>query len=367
MTSPLATIRAATLGLAVLATAAQAQVPPGRMPPAAGVNLAGGEFGKPPGRIDHDYHYPSDEELAWAAERRFVVIRMPFLWERVQPTLGGPLDGAEAAAIAAAVERARAHRLAVILDLHGYGRWNGRVLGSPELPISALADVWRRLARRFGDHDDVIFGMMNEPHDLPIAVWAEAAQTTIDAIRQTGTCNLILVPGANWTGAHSWKAEIAGVSNAAAMAGIRDSGAMAFEFHQYLDQNWSGTHATCRRPEEVVAALAVATDWLRERKARGFLGEFGAGSGATCLAGLDAMAGHMSANADVWIGWTYWAAGAWWAPDYPLSIQPSEGVERPQMRALERWIGDTPAPGVCRGKIGARPHGGATGGAKPPE
>jgi endoglucanase len=325
------------MSLALGACAAKAN--DGAPAPSAGVNLAGAEFGQLPGKIEQTYHYPSDAEFDWAKSRGFAVVRLPFVWERLQPTLSGEFDKAELAELDAAVRRAEARGLTIIVDPHNYGRWRGEKVGSNAVPVAAFSDFWRRLANQLAGRTHVVFGLMNEPHDMPVAQWAGAAQASIDAIRATGACNTILIPGANWSGAHSWtKADDTG-SNATAMAAIHDSGPNAFEFHQYLDQDWSGTHAECRKPADAVAALSVATDWLRANKRKGYLGEFGAGSSARCLSGLDAMLRHMSDNRDVWIGWAYWAAGAWWPHDYALSIQPVAGKERPQMKILAKWIG----------------------------
>jgi endoglucanase len=45
----------------------------------------------------------------------------------------------------------------------------------------------------------------------------------------------------------------------------------------------------------------------------------------------------MAENNDVWIGWTYWAGGAWWPKDYYTNIEPIDGQDRPQMSVLERF------------------------------
>jgi endoglucanase len=338
--------------LAALALTPSAVARSGRSPqsPVAGVNLAGAEFGNPPGRPETDYHYPSEAEFAWAKSRHFAVVRLPFLWERLQPALGKDFDAGELERLRAAVSGARKHGLSIILDVHDYGRYRGAEIGTAAAPDSAFADLWRRLATIFGGQDDVIFGLMNEPHDQPVARWAASAQAALDAVRAAGACNLTLVPGANWTGAHSWNVEREGVSNALAMAKIVDPGAHAFEFHQYLDEDHSGTHAECRKPEEVVAALSTATKWLREHKAKGFLGEFGAGPDANCQAGLDGMLKHMRDNSDIWMGWAWWAAGAWWPPTYPLNIGPTTGPEKPQMKTLAKWIGKARMPGGCSDK-----------------
>ena len=71
---------------------------------------------------------------------------------------------------------------------------------------------------------------------------------------------------------------------------------------------------------------------------RGFLGEFGARTSATCLAALDDMLAHVHANSDVWLGWTYWAAGPWWPSDYFTSLEPRNGADAPQMTPLARHL-----------------------------
>ena len=56
-----------------------------------------------------------------------------------------------------------------------------------------------------------------------------------------------------------------------------------------------------------------------------------------CLHGLDILLTHLHANSDVWMGWTYWAAGAWWGTRYPMSVQPIDGP-RPQAAILHKYI-----------------------------
>ena len=45
------------------------------------------------------------------------------------------------------------------------------------------------------------------------------------------------------------------------------------------------------------------------------------------------MLSFIDENRDVWVGWSYWAAGAW-PPSYFTSVQPVNGVDRPQMSVL---------------------------------
>jgi endoglucanase len=120
---------------------------------------------------------------------------------------------------------------------------------------------------------------------------------------------------------------------------------MAFEVHQYLDKDFSGTSDQCQSETIGTDKLRGFTDWLHETNSRGFLGEFAGGSNPTCLAALDSMLAHITENAEVWLGWTYWAAGSWWAPSYPFSVQPTAtGGNRPQMDILVKHAAMTNVP-----------------------
>jgi endoglucanase len=61
-----------------------------------GVNLAGAEFGSNvPGVFGTDYTYPTHAEIDYYASKNLDVIRLPFLWERLQRSEFGSLDAAE--------------------------------------------------------------------------------------------------------------------------------------------------------------------------------------------------------------------------------------------------------------------------------
>lgn len=297
-----------------------------------GVNLSGAEFGGRGGTYGQDYIYPSERIVAYMAAKGFNTVRLPFLWERLQPALGGPLDAAELARLEEAVATIRAAGLAVILDPHNYAAYDDRRIGSRAVPDTAFADFWRRLAAVFANRPGVSFGLMNEPNAVAARRWLKSANAALAAIRATGAGNLVLVPGTDWSGAHSWRSR-----NAGAMIAIEDpADNFAYEVHQYLDDDFSGTHAACSRADDAVAAIEAMSEWLRANDARGFLGEFGAGGSAECLTGLARMVEAVNAADDVWTGWTYWVAGDWWPPDEPLNITPTPGGDRVQIKALQR-------------------------------
>ena len=74
----------------------------------AGVNLAGGEFGKVPGTYATDYIYPAPANIDYFAQLGFNLIRVPIRWERLQPTLGASLAAADLELLSLVVEYAAA-------------------------------------------------------------------------------------------------------------------------------------------------------------------------------------------------------------------------------------------------------------------
>ena len=311
-----------------------------------GVNLAGAEFTSNvlPGECGRRYTYPTAQEIDYFAQQGMNVLRLPFRWERLQKNLFCDLSSNELARIDAFVSRATGRGARVILDLHNYARYYGERegcdprVGGPDVPAEALADVWRRLAAHYEHNDRVVFGLMNEPCGLPTEQWLAAANTALRAIRAAGATNLVLVPGNGYSGAHSWYADYYGTPNAQVMTAVVDPASnWAFEVHQYLDKDSSGGSPDCVATNIGSVRLERFTGWLRQHGYKGFLGEFAAGTNVVSLAALDDMLGYVDRNSDVWLGWTYWAAGPWWGP-YMFSVEPAAGQNRPQMGVLTNHL-----------------------------
>jgi len=308
--------------------------------PYVGVNLAGAEFqgSRIPGKVNSDYAYPFPKDIDYFLDRGMNTFRLPFRWERLQLNLGWDFEEEELARLNSVVSYITGRGAYVILDPHNYARYFGKKIGSKEVPASALAELWKKLASLYKDNQRVIFGIMNEPHGLSAEEWRTIAEASIAAVRSTGAKNVVLVPGTAWTGAHSWLRARGGASNGEALRTLSDpAGNMLFEVHQYLDNDFSGTKDECQNADIGAEKLKAFTGWLRENKQRGFLGEFGAGSSSVCLEALDRMLRYMADNSDVWQGWTYWAAGSRWG-NYPFSIQPSAEGDKPQMKVLTGYI-----------------------------
>lgn len=298
-----------------------------------GVNLSGAEFGSGT-HYGWNYIYPNDAEIDYYASKGVNVIRLPFLWERLQPTLNGPLDSDELARIDSVVSYAASKGVQVILDPHDYGGYGGNLVGSSAVPNSAFASFWGQLADHFKAAGNVMFGLMNEPNQQTATSWLQSENAAIASIRQAGATQEILVQGSYWDGGASWTTS----DNAAVIGtGIVDpANNYAFEVHEYLDSDASGTHANVVSTSVGVDRLTAITNWAEQNGARLFLGEFGVAQDQTSLTAMQNMLSYMSQHSDVWQGATYWGAGPWWG-NYMYSIEPSDGTDKPQMTVLEQF------------------------------
>lgn len=338
-----------------------------------GVNLAGAEFGAQvlPGVYNTHYTYPTASEVNYFVGKGMNTFRLPFRWERLQQTQNGILDATELARMDAFVNHATGLGATVILDPHNFARYypdpnnyqsSSIGLVGSAVPNSAFADFWGKVANHYKSNPRVMFNLMNEPNSMPTEQWVAAANSAITAIRGTNARNLILVPGNAWTGAWTWSANWYGTPNAVAMLNIQDPlNNYAYDVHQYLDSDGSGTSQSIVNATIGSQRLAGFTQWLRSHGKRGFLGEWAVarqivGNSAGQIgdeAMLDLMA-HVEANDDVWLGWAWWASGPWWG-EYMFTLNPtSSGQDRPQMPFLVPHLVGIPDPdcdfnrdGIC--------------------
>jgi endoglucanase len=311
-----------------------------------GTNLSGAEFGTAlPGQFGVDYIYPDPTyEPGYTSQDYFVgkgmnAFRLPFMWERLQRQLGAAFDATELTRLDTTVNHLTAKGAYVILDPHNFARYNDQVVGSPQVPASAFADLWSRLAAHYKGNDHVIFGLVNEPHDMPTEVWRDDANAAIAAIRGAGAHNLVTVPGNAYTGAWSWtKTNLYGTPNGVALLDIVDpDDNFVYEVHQYLDSDYSGSHTACQSGTIGVDSLVDLTAWLHAHGKRAFLGEVGADANAQCMQAVDGLLSQLDANSDIYIGWNWWSAGPWWDA-YFMTLEPMNGNDAPQLATLAKHI-----------------------------
>lgn len=144
-------------------------------------------------------------------------------------------------------------------------------------------------------------------------------QAAIDAIRAAGaTSQYIWIEGNSWTGAWTWVSS----GNGANLLNLKDpQDKLVYEMHQYLDSDGSGTNANCVSSTIGVERIRDATNWLKQNKKKGVLGETAGGANAQCITAVTGMLKYMQDNSDVWTGWLWWAGGPWWAGKFPVCCQ----------------------------------------------
>jgi len=306
-----------------------------------GVNLAGAEFGAGnsasaslPGRYQIHYIYPGEADFKRYADLGMKLVRLPFRWERLQPKLNTELNAAELSRLMATLDHARKHDVQVILDMHNYYRYYGKLIASGDVPISAFADSWRRIARKVANHPAVYgYGLMNEPHSTN-GKWPAAALAASKAIREIDRKGWIYVAGDRWSSAYHWPSYNTQLVSDPWMRDPKNN--LIYEAHLYLDKDFSGSYANrgaVYGPMTGVDRAKPFVEWLRKHRLRGFIGEHGAPDySPSAIVATDNLLKYLGQNC---IPSTYWAAGPWWG-DYALSLDVNNGKARPQLPVLRK-------------------------------
>jgi endoglucanase len=333
-----------------------------------GVNLAGAEFGvwdgnvKLPGVYNSDYIYPNSAEVDYYMSKGMNTFRLPFRWERLQQAQFADFDTDELNRMDTFVNYATGQGAYVIIDPHNFHRYypdpnnhqkSTQGLIGTDVPDTAFADLWGRIASHYKGNSRVIFGLMNEPNTMSTAQLVVSQNAAIVAIRNAGADNLILVSGNQWSGAWAWSETWYNGANSEHMLNIVDSGEnFAFEVHQYMDDDYSGGSDGITNNDVMVGVTRLTnfTNWLKTHNRKGFLGEFAVanstiGDGTEQVGDevIDNMLGYMEENSDVWIGWTWWAAGPWWG-EYLFTLEPAnigqtnQGPDRAAMAVLQDHV-----------------------------
>jgi endoglucanase len=309
---------------------------------ARGISLASAEFqpDRVPGVYERDYVYPPSQNADYYKSRGFDLVRLPFLWERLQRSLFGDLDAVELNRIKHFVSIAHDRCMRVILSPHNFGRYSiagkrARV-GTPDVPDEAFADFWRRVATAFKGEEDVFaFSLMNEPFDMG-GTWKRSAQVGLEAIRNVDKARLVLAPGDQWSGAWSWRR-----FNDDFL--LRDpADRVIYEAHQYFDADHSGTYRQDYDQSSAYRNVGIDlvrpfVDWLRIHNVHGIIAEFGVpNDDARWLDVVDVLLPWLAREQ---VPWIYWAGGPRWG-NYPLSAEPRGGSDAPIMRILTKYQAD---------------------------
>jgi endoglucanase len=115
------------------------------------------------------------------------IFRLPVGWQYlVNDVLGGTLDATNLADYNLLVQACLSTGASCIIDIHNYARWNGDIIGQGGPTNAQFTSLWTQLATKYASTANIIFGVMNEPHDLNITEWATTVQAAVTAIREAG-------------------------------------------------------------------------------------------------------------------------------------------------------------------------------------
>ena len=302
-----------------------------------GINLAGAEFGADvglPGVYLKQYIYPGEADFKRYAERNLKLVRLPFRWERIQPRVNGELNSAELRRMLATLDHAKKYNMQVILDMHNYYRYHGKMIGSNEVPVSAFADAWRRIAQKVANHPAVYgYGLMNEPHTTN-GKWPAAALAAAKSIRTIDAENWVVIAGDRWSSAFHWPSYNTQLVKDSWMRDPNNN--LMFEAHLYFDKDYSGYYTNRYEKYDPMIGVVRAkpfVEWLNRYRLRGFIGEHGAPDfSPSAVVAMDNMLKYLGQHC---IPSTYWAGGPWWG-DYALSLDVKSGKPRPQLPILQK-------------------------------
>ena len=349
----------------------------------AGTNLAGMEmnyadYSQASGPAA-DTNYPTYDTrvIDYFAGKGMTAVRFLFSWEAMQANLSGPIPTPDTPSSGTNYQDYFANykrivdyatdvkNLRVVIepwqaDSNGNAggpRWRGQLVGV-DVPASAFADFWGKMAANFKDNYLVSYGLVNEPNSMSTLTWFADAQAAITAIRAAGSTQAIFVPGNGYTAASAWTANYYDTgnpqySNADGWTNANGAGQplsdplnnIAIEVHTYLDPDQCGCDAG-----DPITAVTAARDqvsdtlvWATANGYKMYLGEIGMYAGfvapANAFTAADAWADYVSyfnANRGPFLGFTWWAGGMpdWWNDIHGphFAISPTDDIN---------YVGDT--------------------------
>ena len=226
---------------------------------------------------DPAYRGEPSSSYRFLASRGIDIIRLPFPWGTLQPTLGGPFDPTFEASLIREVRSIDAAGMQTVLDLHSSYRHPSS--DSPASIVDGISqaqldDVWLKLSRLFKDDPSIYaYDLMNEPYDLPSRAIETASQGIVTALREAGDDTLLWIEGNERSAVEDW------TSNHPEPWIDDPAQNHMYSAHSYIGgQNsnpiYPGNIDGDPRRKTLVN-LKVFTDWLNRYGQRGSIGELG--------------------------------------------------------------------------------------------
>lgn len=353
----------------------------------AGTNLAGMEmdysgFTAAGGPVaGTNYPVYDTRVIDYFAAKGMTAVRFLFSWEAMQANLLGPIPTPDTPSSGTDYQdyfvnykrivdyATDAKNLRVVIEPWqadasggaGGARWRGQLVGV-DIPASAFADFWGKMAAQFKDNYLVSYGLVNEPNNMSTLTWFADAQAAVAAIRAAGSTQTIFVPGNGYTAASAWTAYYYDTgnpqySNADGWMNANGAGQplsdplnnIAIEVHTYLDPDQCG----CDVGDPITAVTAARDQisntlgWATANGYKMYLGEIGMYAGTTTNDGHPASdawadyASYFNANRGPFVGFTWWAGGmpGWWddihGPHFSITPTNNFTVDTLNMQMIE--------------------------------
>lgn len=262
-----------------------------------------------------------------------------------------------------------------IVDMHSYMRYSvfGKEYsgcggegkcpdGTLVLDEKAYQDVWSKLYSLIKNDprinmDYVLFDLQNEPVDVPDDLVFTIQTSVIKKLREQGFAGTILVEGNSWSGLHSWTTNSwtsrdgkITYTNATLFtrenfikAGVTDLDKILINVHQYLDNDYSGTHDQCESDLNTQGVngfnLKLFVNYLQQNHLKAIVTEMGSGrDSGSCKVALAKFLDYLKENSDKnkdygFVGWTIWSTGHGWG-GYNLRVTPVSY----QMQVMQNYL-----------------------------
>jgi len=227
---------------------------------------------------DPAYRGEPSSSYVFLASRGVKMVRLPFYWGMLQPTLGGPLDARYLTALRQEVNRIKSAGMSVVLDLHNSCRWpmyDSKAVCGNGITRNQAADVWRRLSDAFKDEQAVVaYDLMNEPYEMPASTWESFSQAMVSAVRSNGDAKTLWIEGSAWSAVEAF-------AERHPRAWIRDpADNLVYSAHQYFE--YAGRYergfdydSYSAEMRSVIPRLRSFTNWLAANEVQGSIGEVG--------------------------------------------------------------------------------------------
>lgn len=325
-----------------------------------------------PGVEGTNYTTNSQSTFTYFGNKGLTLVRVPFLWERLQPTKSGSLDPTYAGYMDTIVTYAANAGCKVMFEPHNFGgrqvSGNAQKVGDGTLTIADFQSLWTLIAERYLNNSNVWgYDLMNEPTGMPVFTTPSNYNTTssvtlmnqagINAIRAVDTSKYIVAEGENYAGLQNFTSYYG--SNPTPWYSDPQNKTY-YSWHYYFDGDHSGSYSGANTSLtgsglavtaaasylQTVAQWAISNGVLIGGNPAIFMGEYGVANDTTAIGGsykgtdegyLSALNSFMNMMDQYKIAGTHWAAGDWYSS--PTSLQPNGSVDRAQMAIIGNHLG----------------------------